>query len=161
MGRAFMHGWVSLPSQGEIYLEHGVPRQVRIDSHAMADTERLVDEIADVAGLHVTLDAWTPDEEETGELVAAVRINAQEIAEVLQRLARASAETFYERYRKTIDTGDTDFDDEACAQDFNMALQACGLQWSQLQPPDLSALRMNYRRFLHQAADEIAGYRDR
>ena len=154
IGSAFMHGWVSLPSRGEIYLEHGVPRHVRIDDKITADVERLVDEIIDVTGLHVTLDRWLPAEE-AGEIVAAVHVSVQDISEVLKRLARASAETFFDRYHKPIDASDTDFDDEACAQDVNTALQVCGLQWAQFHL-DQPALRGSYRQALHQAAAEIA-----
>lgn len=152
MGSAFMHGWVSLPTEGEMYLEHGVPRQVRIDGKQIMDMERLADEIADLTGLHVTLGKWETFED-TEEMAAAVQVNAQDIVEVLNRLARASAENFYDRYRKPIDDSDTDFDEEARAQDFNVALQVCNLQWDQL---DKSSFRESYRLALHQAAAEIA-----
>ncbi|MDD5249766.1 MAG: hypothetical protein PHY45_12310 [Rhodocyclaceae bacterium] len=152
MGRAFIHGWVGLPSQGEIYLEHGVPRQVRVDATAMVDVERLVDEIGDLTGLHVTLGPWEADEE-AEEMEAAVHVHAQDAAEVLTRLAQASAETFYDRYHKPIETSDTDFDDEAYAHDVNAALEVWGLHWGQV---DEVALRVAYQRALHQAVAEIA-----
>jgi hypothetical protein len=154
MGRAFIHGWLSLPSEGEIFLEHGVPRQVRIAATALIDVERLVDEIADVTGLRVTIGCWEPDESDEG-VEAVVHVHAADVAEILQRLAQGSAETFYDRYHKPIEASDTDFDDEAYAQDFNVALGVCGLQWGQLDEP---ALRVAYQRALHQAVDEIASH---
>lgn len=155
MGSAFMHGWVTLPD-GEMYVDHGVPRQVRTDGETIADVERLVGAIADITGLHVTLGRWEMDED-AGDWTATIHVDAQDVAEVLKRLARASAETFYDRYRKPIDASDTDFDDEACAQDFNVALGVCGLRWDQL---DERAMRVTYRRALHQAVDEIAAHPD-
>lgn len=154
MGRAYMHGWIGLPTEGEIYLEHSVPRQVRMENGQMADMERLIDEIAETTGLHVTLGRWEACDE-FGEMVEAeVHVDPEDIAEVLNRLAHASAETFYDRYHKTLDASDTDFDDEACAQDFNMALHICNMQWGQLDKP---MVRENYLHALHRAVDEIAG----
>ena len=152
MGSAFMHGWVSLPTTGEMHLEHGVPRVVRVAGTALVDVERMADEIADVTGLHVTVGHWEPSEV-AGELEAAVHVNFEDIAEVLQRLARASAETYYDRYHRRMDASDLDFDDEAYAQDFSVALDVCGLHWGQIDP---TALRESYRLALHRAADEIA-----
>ena len=152
MGRAFMHGWVALPGQAEVQLAHGVPLQVWVEDAATADTQRLADEIAAVSGLHVRLARWQAGAEH-GERAAALRVDADDIAEVLMRLAHESAETFYERYRKPIDARDVDFDDEAYAHDFNAALDACGLHWGQIDP---RVLRGEYRRALHLASEEIA-----
>lgn len=150
MGRAFMHGWVSLPTQGEVYLEHGLPRRLWIVG--AADVERLVDEIADLTGLNVTLGRWEAGDE-VGQVEAAVNIDARDIGEVLRRLALVSAETYYDRYRKPIEASDVDYDDEAYAQDCNFALDACGLNWKQI---DDTVLRSDYRRALHRAIEEIA-----
>jgi len=152
MGSAFMHGWVSLQTEGEMQLDHGVPRRVRVAGDALVDVERMADEIADVTGLHVTLERWEPGEA-AGDLEAAVHVGFDDIAEVLKRLAHASAETYYDRYHRPMDASDVDFDDEAYAQDFNVALGVCGLHWGQIDP---AALRESYRLALHRAADEIA-----
>lgn len=151
MARAFVHGWISLPSQGELYLEHGVPRLVRVAEALAVDVERLLDEINDLTGLHVTVARWEADED---ELEATVQVHAEDVTEVLKRLAQASAETYYDRYHKPMDAGDLDFDDEAFAQDVNEALTVCGLRWDQL---DARPLRFVYQRTLHSAVDEIAG----
>lgn len=158
MGSAYMHGWISLPAEGDLYMEHGVPRQVRLnrDSWLMMKREQLVDEIADLSGLHVTLGEWEACEDFNDEMAATIQVNPRDITEVLNRLAHASAETFYDRYHKPIDESDTDFDTEACAQDFNIALQACHMKWDQLDKP---AMRDCYRHALHQAIDEFAGRR--
>lgn len=151
MGSAYLHGWISLPSEGELLLEHGVPVAVRVGDAGMADVERLIDEIAAVSGLDVTLGGWRPLEDaETKE--AALHVDAGEIGEVLRRLAQASAETFFDRYRKPIETDDVDFDDEAYAYDFGFALEVCGLHWNQA---DQLALRGDYLRALHGAAEEM------
>jgi hypothetical protein len=152
MGSAFMHGWVSLPTQGEMYLDHGVPREVRLDGHGMADVERMADEIVDVTGLRVTFGRWEPVED-TDAMQAEIHVAPADMAEVMRRLALASAETFFDRYHKPIGEGDTDFDDEAYAQDFNVALDVCGLHWSQV---NMDAMRDAYRRALHGAAERMA-----
>jgi hypothetical protein len=152
MARAFVHGWISLPSQGELYLEHGVPRQVRVADTDSVDVERLLDEVMDVTGLHATVGRWVSDEE-AGEMEAMVQVHPEDVTEVLRRLAQRSAETFYDRYHKPMDAGDVDFDDEAYAQDMNEALAVCGLHWGQL---DDNALRFTYRQALHRAVYDIA-----
>src|SRR5512135_1115177 len=116
MGNSLAHGWVDLPTQGEAYVEHGLPRRVSVSADAPVDAERLAQEIADMTGLRVTLGAFAPGEE-PGQLEAGVEVSPQDLDEVLRRLAQASAEVFYDRYRKAIDAEDTDFDDEAYAQD--------------------------------------------
>ena len=53
MGSAFMHGWVSLPTWGEMYLEYEVTRRLRKDGKVMADVELLVEEdSASHRGIH-------------------------------------------------------------------------------------------------------------
>ena len=150
MGRAFGNGWLSLPTQGEIYLEHGLPRQVWVPQGAV-DVTRLTDEIAEVTGLKTQLGPWEAGEEPGME--ASLGIAAEDIDQVLRRLAHASAETFYDRYHKAIDDDDTDFDEEAYSEDLNAALALCGLGWNQIDQPEL---RLGYRRALHQASAEIA-----
>jgi len=86
---------------------------------------------------------------------APLRVDAAEIVEVLRRLAQTSAETFYDRYHKRIETADTDFDEEAYAHDFGMALDVCGLHWDQVAQP---MLHDGYLRMLHEAADEIVAH---
>lgn len=152
MARAFIHGWVGLPSQGELYLEHGVPRLVRAADAGNIDVERLLGEVMDVTGLHVTLGRWETDED-VGEMTAMVQIHPEDVTEVLRRLAQRSAEAFYDRYHKPMDASDVDFDDEAYAQDMGEALAACGLHWGQL---DDGVLRFTYRQALHRAVDEMA-----
>ncbi|MGE5465857.1 MAG: hypothetical protein ACM3Y9_00360 [Ignavibacteria bacterium] len=152
MGRAFFHGWISLPSQGELYLEHGVPRQVRVPDAQAVDVERLLDEVEDVTGLHVTIGRWLSDAE-AGDMEAVIQVHAEDVTEVLRRLAQRSAEAFYDRYHKPMDRSDIDFDEEAYAQDISEALAVCGLQWRQI---DDSALRFIYERALHSAVAEIA-----
>jgi len=152
MGSAYMHGWISLPSACDMLLENGVPVAVRAHGKQAVDMERLVDDIAAVSGLHVTVGPWrTSDAAE--DMKATLHVDAQEIDEVLRRLAQASAAVFYDRYHKPIDATDTDFDDEAYAYDFGCAMEVCGLHWNQT---DERGLRQDYLRRLHQAAAEMA-----
>lgn len=152
MGRAYPQGWVSLPTHGDIFLEHGLPRRLWVADSAAADFERLADEIADLTGLHVTLDDWEPGEDGSG-MEAELHVNPADIDMVLHRLAQSSAETFVDRYQKPIDAEDIDYDDEAYAQDMVTALDLCGLHWGQV---DAAGLREGYRLALHRASEEIA-----
>jgi hypothetical protein len=152
MGDSLVHGWVSLPTRGEAYLEHGVPRRASVAGDAPVDVGQLAEEITDMTGLRVTLGTFEPGEE-PGQLEAGVDVSPQDLNEVLGRLAQASAEVFYDRYRKPIDAEDTDFDDEAFAQDLGTALEACRLHWGEV---DEAALRERYRLTLHSACEEIA-----
>ena len=154
MASAFLHGWISLPTRGEVYVDHGVPRRMWVRPDAAADVERLRNEIAELTGLRVTLRGWEPSEE-PGALEAAVRVSAEDIVEVLRRLAHASAETFYDRYRRPIGAGDTDFGEEAYAQDLGVALEFCGLGWQ--QAAQMPGLRESYERELRADSEEIAG----
>jgi hypothetical protein len=151
MGSAFVNGWISLPTQGEIYMENGLPRHVWVP-HGPVDLARLTDEIAQVTGLNTRVGEWQ-EGVQVGEMEASLDIDAEDIDQVLQRLARVSAETFYERYHKAIDDEDIDFDDEAYSQDLNAALTYCRLDWSQINQREL---RSSYRRALHQASAALA-----
>jgi hypothetical protein len=149
-----MHGWVSLPTSGEVYVEQGLPRRVWVADGARADVERLAREVAAMVGVHVLLGAWEPSEDAEG-MEAALHVIAADIGLVLGRLARSSAETFVDRYQKPIDSEDTDYDDEAYAQDMETALALCGLHWSDV---DAQALRQDYRLALHRASEEIVAH---
>lgn len=150
MGSAFLHGWVSLPTAGEILLEHGVPVAARVSADGLIDVERMADEIAEISGLDVTLGPWQPLDE-SDQVQADLHVDAREIREVLRRLALVSADTFFDRYRKAIAEDDVDYEDEAYAHDFGIALNACGLRWNQADPLDL---RGEYLQTLHSAAEE-------
>lgn len=152
MGSAFVSGWVSLPSQGEVYLEHGIPRQVWVP-HSAVDVSRLQREIMDATGFDTRLGAWQVGEA-PGEMEAPLSIKPEEIDQVLERLAHSSAMTFYERYRKPLNEDDTDFDAEAYSQDINAALAFCGLGWSDVRDDEL---RQKYRRALYRASEALAG----
>ena len=152
MGRAFMDGWVSLPTCGDVYLEHGLPRRIWTTNSANVVVERLVDEVAELTGLLVTLGDWEPDENEEG-LEAALGVNPADIDLVMQHLAETAAETFVDRYQKMIDGEDVDYDEEAFAEAMQTALSLCGLHWDQVNE---GALRRDYCLALHRASGEIA-----
>lgn len=152
MGRAFINGWVSLPACGDVYLEHGLPRRIWVTNSANVVAERLVDEIAELTGLLVTLGDWEPGENGDG-MEAVLRVNPADIDLVMQQLAETAAETFVDRYQKMIDSEDIDYDEEAFAEAMQTALGICGLHWDQLNE---GALRQDYCLALHRASEEIA-----
>lgn len=150
MDKEIIHGWVTLGPDVEVFLEHGVPTRIWVGG--MPEPALLMDEIRELTGLKVTLGPWEPGED-PGELEASLHVSPEYIGRLLEVLARASAETFYDRYHKAIESEDTDFDDEAYAQDFNAALEYCGLHWGDV---DKDALAHSYVATLHRAAEEIA-----
>jgi len=146
-----IHGWVSLVADAEVFLEHGVPTRVWVADEAV-NTGALAEEIRELTGLQVTFGPWEAGEE-PGEREAKLHVSPGYIGRLLEVLAHASAETFYDRYRKAIEPDDTDFDEEAYAQDFNAALEYCGLHWGDV---DKDSLAQTYVTNLHRAAEEIA-----
>lgn len=150
MDKEIIHGWVTLGPDVEVFLEHGVPTRIWVGG--MPEPALLVDDIRELTGLKVALGPWEAGEA-PGELEAALHVSPEYIGRLLELLARASAETFVDRYHKTMDADDTDFDDEAYAQDFNSALEFCGLRWGDV---DKDALAPSYRSALHRAAETVA-----
>lgn len=127
MDTPLTHGWVELPSGFEVELEHGIP--VRVGNAGLAlppDSAALEEEIARETGLRVQIGRWEPVE---GELEARLTVSRDDLAEVLRRLARASASVFVDRFVKAYDEIDTDYGQGAFAQDFSLALGYCGLDW--------------------------------
>jgi hypothetical protein len=149
MDKEIIHGWVSLGPDAEVFLEHGVPTRIWVGG--MPEPALLLDEIRELTGLKVILGPWEAGEG-SGELEAPLRVSSEYIGRLLEVLARASAETFYDRYHKPIDPEDTDFDEEAYAQDFNAALEYCGLHWGDV---DKKALEQSYRATLHRVAEAM------
>ena len=156
MGRAFMNGWVSLPTCGELYLEHGLPHRVWAADRAAVDAERLSREITELTGLRVSLSAWEAAEDDEG-IEAELKVSPADLNLVLLRLAGRAAETFVDRYQKPIDRDDSDYDAEAYAEAMQEALGLCGLRWGQV---DTDALRKAYSLTLHRTSEEIAAAED-
>lgn len=150
MEKEIIHGWVTLGPDVEVFLEHGVPNRVWVGE--MPEPALLMDEIRELTGLKVVLGPWEAGEQ-PGELEAPLHVSPEYIGRLLEVLARASAETFYDRYHKAIDSEATDFDDEAYALDFNSALEYCGLHWGDV---DKDALAQPYLSALHRAAENVA-----
>ncbi len=146
-----IHGWVSLVADAEVFLEHGVPTRVWVAEEA-ANTAALAEEIRELTGLQVSFGPWEAAEE-PGEREATLHVRPEYIGRLLEVLAHASAEAFYDRYRKAMDPEDTDFDEEAYAQDFNAALEYCGLHWGDVEKDTLA---QSYLATLHRACEQIA-----
>lgn len=152
MATAIKHGWVVLPCGAEVLLENGIPRRAWIKEYAMSETPDIVAETVDVTGFHVTIGEWELGEN-TGEMEAVLIVTPHELGDVLQCLAAASAGVFYDRYKKAIEPDDTDWDDEAYAQDFNTALQYCGVTWGEVNE---QAYRQIYCEAMHRRTEELA-----
>ncbi|MBL8483252.1 MAG: hypothetical protein JNJ60_13725, partial [Rhodocyclaceae bacterium] len=136
---------------GETHLVNGIPDRVWVPDIRAADDRRLRDDVLTLTGLHVSMGPWRPGDG-VNEREAAVHVEPEDFAEVLKHLAHASAATYFDRYHHRIDTGATDFDDEAYARDFAVALSRCGLRRNEI---DQSVFRDDYCMALHEAAESI------
>lgn len=154
MGEMLKHGWITLAGNVEVHLDHGVPTAVCVKS-AAPDGAALVRQIGELTGLKVTFGSWHPVAR-ASEQEAPVVIAREGLAEVVKRLAMASAQVFVEYYHKPVDEEDTDWDPEEFAQDFGNALKYCGLQWSEV---DQDSYFRIYREVMHAETARLAGGR--
>ena len=152
MGSAFTHGWVSLMSSGEVHLRHGVPDRVWMPADTDIDGARIASDIAEVTGLNVMVGPWMASAY-PGEREALLYVREDDFGQVLRRLAHASAEVFMDRYHSAMPDEPSDFDMEAFARDFGIALELCGKRRGELAQENFQE---QYRLALHDAADELA-----
>jgi hypothetical protein len=147
------HGWKRLPSGCDLELRHGIPvRLSSKDGAPVMPAAALCGEIAAHTGLHVSLGEWLPGEE-TGEAQAGIRVNGEQLAEVLNRLALSAATLFFDRYHKPVDREDVDWDTMEFANDFRRALDYCGLDWSDI---DRDACVKDYLETMHAETRRLA-----
>ncbi len=147
------HGWVRLANGFDVHLRHGIPDRLSDNGNPLDITlETLVSEIAEASGLEVTIGAWDEGEGE-GEREAPILVGRAQFAEVLQRLALASAALFVDRFNKAIDTLDVDWDAAEYASDFDIARHCCGLEWGDV---DKDAHFEAYAETMHRETRRLA-----
>ncbi len=117
--------WVRLSSGFDVELVHGIPARLSNNGlDASADDAQLVEEVAGLTGLTVTIKGWTASSE-AGEQEAELCVDILEFGIVLQRLALTSAALFVDHYHKPIDPDAVDWDSAEFARDFNHAAACC------------------------------------
>jgi hypothetical protein len=129
-------GWVRLSSGFDVELSHGIP--VRLSDNALdkqADDAQLVEEIADLTGLTVTIEGWVASSE-AGERETRLCVDALEFGDVLQKLALTSAVLFVDHYHKPIDPDAVDWDSAEYARDFNHAAVCCCIDADEMKRRD-------------------------
>ena len=121
------NGWESLPNGFDVEFRHSIPVRISDNGHGMTVPEDvLLEEVSALGRLHVSLGDWESGER-TGEHEASLTVSGQEFSEVLRRLALSSAALFVERYHKTVDKRDVDWDRLEFFKDFRTAIKACDL----------------------------------
>ncbi|MBI2313055.1 MAG: hypothetical protein HYU77_11200 [Betaproteobacteria bacterium] len=145
MGEMLKHGWVMLADDVEVHLDHGVPTAVCVKGGGLSEAAALARQVMEFTGLKVALGPWRPGER-IAEQEAAVVVAREDLAEVVRRLATASARVFVDYYHKPVDEEDPDWDPEEFAQDFGNALKYCGLKWGEV---DQDAYFRIYRDVMH------------
>jgi hypothetical protein len=147
------HGWERLACGCDLELRHGIP--VRLSNPGEAPkipAAALHEEIAAHTGLQVSVGEWLPGED-AGELQAKIRVNGEQFAEVLNRLALSAAALFFDRYHKPVARDDVDWDALEFANDFTRALEYCGMDWGDV---DREACRAGYLKIMHEETRRLA-----
>ena len=109
--------WIRLSSGFDVELVHGIP--ARLSNNGLdtsADDAQLVEEVAGLTGLTVTIKGWTASSE-AGEQEAELCVDILEFGIVLQKLALTSAVLFVDHYHKPIDPDAVDWDSAEFARD--------------------------------------------
>lgn len=148
-----VHGWQRLPGDGDVEFRHAIPVRVSDNGLGPALNETtLVEEIMQLGGLRVRLGEWQPGER-PGEREAPLLVAGDQLAEVLRRLALSSAALFVDRYHKTVDRDDVDWDTLEYDNDFRKALAHCGMDWNDV---DKEAYRDGFVEAMHQETRRLA-----
>ena len=151
------NGWERLPSGFDVEFRHGIPIQVSDNGKGVTIPESaLVEEITALGKLQVQLGEWKPGER-ADEHEARVFVSGKDFAEVLRRLALASAALFIDRFHKPVDTGAVDWDRLEYLADFREALDHCGLASDDI---DKDAYRDDYLETMHRETQRLAQLTD-
>lgn len=146
------HHWARLAEGYDVEIRHGVPVRVSDNGKPNAvSADPLAGEIADLTGLHVHLGPWSPTGR-SGESEAPVIVAREQLDKVLERMARASAVLFVDRFRKAIDADDVDWDRAEFGLDFGTALECCHLKWGEV---DAQAYFADYARVMHEETTRL------
>ena len=147
------NGWESLPNGFDVEFRSSIPVRISDNGRGMTVPEDvLLEEVSALGKLHVCLGAWESGER-AGEHEACLTVSGQEFAEVLRRLAVASAALFVDRYHKTVDDSDVDWDRLEYLKDFRTALELCGLAWGDV---DMDASFDDYAEVMHRETRRLA-----
>lgn len=144
------NGWYPLSATCELLYEHGVPRQLACEGDEVEADDTLAACVQTDSGLEVTVGAWQTGE--GGQRLAALAVQRSGFDEVLARLARTSAATFFDRYVAAPSGKDEDFKVEAYASDFVSAMNCCGLVWDDV---DKDAHEAAWRAVLEQESRKL------
>lgn len=153
MTESVRNGWYALSAQCDVQMEHDVPVRVACSVTRAIDSESaLAGDIHRYTGLHVALGPWGRGERPS-EREAPVQVESADFDAVLERYARASAATYWDRYQHAIRAKDDDYETEAYALDFVTAMQHCHLDWGSIDKDQHYA---GWRRALHVEAQRLA-----
>lgn len=151
------NGWKRLPSGFDVEFRHNIPIQVSDNGKGLTIPESaLVEEITALGKLQVKLGEWKPGEG-AGEHEARVFVSDKEFAEVLSRLALASAALYFDRFHKPVDAGAVDWDRLEYLADFREALDHCGLAPDDV---DKDVYREDYLETMHTETRRLAQSRE-
>jgi hypothetical protein len=123
--------WLHVGSHGAVHLQNGVPDRAYAREDDVPCASDMAAQVERETGLRVRVGSWHYSNGADG-LEAELQVAADDFAEVLARLAVAAAQTYWDRYHMGLSDADTDYLDEAFADDFNTALARCGMGWSQV-----------------------------
>ena len=147
------NGWERLPSGFDVEFRHGIPIQISDNGKGVTIPESaLVEEITALGKLQVQLGEWKPGER-ADEHEARVFVSGKDFAEVLRRLALASAALFIDRFHKPVDASAVDWDRLEYLTDFREALDHCGLASDDI---DKDAYRDDYLETMHRETQRLA-----
>ena len=147
------NAWERLPSGFDVEFRHGIPIKVSDNGKGLTIPESvLVDEITALGKLQVQLGGWKSGEN-ADEHEARVVVSDKNFAEVLRRLALASAAVFIDRFQKPVDAGSVDWDRLEYHADFREALDHCGLAPDE---NDKDAYRDDYIEIMHRETRRLA-----
>lgn len=144
--------WLPVGPDARVHVCHGIPDRAYACEDGMPGTAEMADVVARATGLHVQVGSWR-DSTAGDCLEADVMVAPEDFDEVLARLARASAQTYWDRYHDRLGPDDTDYLEAAFAADLNQALHHCGLSWSRL-PAGPHYER--YSAIVHEVCDQLA-----
>ncbi|MGD2137802.1 MAG: hypothetical protein PVF08_06065 [Gammaproteobacteria bacterium] len=148
-----VNGWQRLPSGFDVELRHAIPVRISDNGGGPAPAgATLAQEITALTGLRVTLGEWLSGER-PGEHEARLTVSGEQLEEVLRRLALAAAAVFVDRYHKTVDRDDVDWDTLEYDNDFRKALAHCGLAWGDV---DKEAYRDGFVEAMHRETRRLA-----
>jgi len=143
---AIQEGWCRISCGFDVLFERGIPIRVSDNGWSSAEIGTTDAELLRCCGLHVHRGQWR-FANTAGEFEAPLKIARHDFGEVLNRLARASAALYVDRFSGPIDRTATDWDREAYAYDFAAALAHCDLERGQI---NMAAFFPGYQRTMHE-----------